>query len=231
METNKEIRNDELKTAMITLKLQNDKESEKYFIEELKNAYFLIPAEKTDSNDELTFMLLCDQEGNNYFQGYTDKDEYNKWFDKDNSTEFVLTFDEYANIIISSSEEVKGLVINPFNENIILDKEFLKYAFTMDKIYIDEVTDCPKEIKNIIKKVLQTEEKVEKAYLMNIKKKNIPGYLLIVDSNTKNKKKLHDNIGKAITSSIKEINLDIVSNDEDMFVGITEGKKPFYTKK
>ena len=132
METNKEIRNDELKTAMITLKLQNDKESEKYFIEELKNAYFLIPAEKTDSNDELTFMLLCDQEGNNYFQGYTDKDEYNKWFDKDNSTEFVLTFDEYANIIISSSEEVKGLVINPFNENIILDKEFLKYAFSSE---------------------------------------------------------------------------------------------------
>ena len=231
METNKEIRNDELKTTMITLKLQNDKESEKHFIEELKNAYFLIPAEKTDSNDELTFMLLCDQEGNNYFQGYTDKDEYNKWFDKDNSREFILTFDEYANIIISSSEEAKGLVINPFNENIILDKEFLKYAFTMDKIYIDEVTDCPKEIKNIIKKVLQTEEKVEKAYLMNIKKKNIPGYLLIVDSNTKNKKKLHDNIGKAITSSIKEINLDIVSNDEDMFVGITEGKKPFYIKK
>ena len=46
---------------------------------------------------------------------------------KDNSKEFVLTFDEYANIVISSSEEVKGLVINPFNENIILDKEFLKY--------------------------------------------------------------------------------------------------------
>lgn len=231
METNKEIRNDELKTSMITLKLQNDKESEKNFIEELKNAYFLIPAEKTDSNDELTFVLLCDQEGNNYFQGYTDKDEYDKWFDKDNSTEFVLTFDEYANIIISSSEEVKGLVINPFNENIILDKEFLQYAFTMDKIYIDEVTDCPKEIKNIIKKVLQSEEKVEKAYLMNIKKKNIPGYLLIVDSCTKNKKKLHDDIGKTITKSIKEINLDIVSNDEDMFIGITEGKKPFYIKK
>lgn len=231
METNKEIRNDELKTAMITLKLQNDKKSENYFIEELKNAYFLIPAEDNSNNEELTFMLLCDQEGNNYFQGYTDKDEYDKWFDKDNSKEFVLTFDEYANIVISSSEEVKGLVINPFNENIILDKEFLKYAFTMDKIYIDEITDCPKDIKDIIKKVLKEYDKVDKAYLMNIKKKNIPGYLLIVDSNTKNKKKLHDNIGKDITSKVKQLNLDIVSGEEEMFIGIIEGKKPFYTKK
>jgi len=231
MKTNKEIRNDELKTAMITLKLQNDKESENYFIEELKNAYFLVPSEDNNNNKELTFMLLCDQDNNNYFQAYTDKDEYDKWFDKDNSKEFVLKFDEYANIVISSSKEVKGLVINPFNENIILDKEFLKYAFTMDKIYIDEVTDCPKEIKNIIKKTLKEYDQVEKAYLMNIKKKNIPGYLLIIDSKTKNKKKLHNSIGTSITNNIKELNLDIVSKDEDMFIGITEGKKPFYTKK
>ena len=39
VEKNNDIRNDELKIAMITLKLQDDKASEDIFVEELKKAY------------------------------------------------------------------------------------------------------------------------------------------------------------------------------------------------
>ena len=231
METNKEIRNDELKTAMITLKLQDDKESEDIFVEELRKAYFLIPAVDDGKNDELTFMLLEDQYQNNYFQGYTDMDEYNKWSDAEKSKHFVLTFDEYANIVINSEEEVKGLVINPFTENIILNKEFLTKVFHIDKIYIDEISDCPKDVKSKIKKILKEKDKVNSAYLMNMKKDNIPGYLLIIDTKVRDKKKLIVEIGEEIPKYFEEINIDIIPSTDDVAKEVIQGKKAFYTLK
>jgi len=231
MKANEEIRNDELKVAMITLKLQDDKESEEYFTSELKKAYFLIPAYNDNKSNEFTFMLLCDQNDNNYFQAYTDKDEYNKWPSSEEATNFVLTFDELAHIIINSEDDIKGLTINPFSENIILNKDYLKDVFNLGKIFIDELSSCPTKIKNVIKKILKVKNTINKAYLMNIKKNNIPGYLLIIDSSTKDKSKLFEEIGKSIVDNIKDINIDIISSKDDLAKDIIKNKKELYKKK
>jgi len=230
METNNEIRNDELKIAMITYKLQNDKESEDYFIEKLKKSYFLIPAVDDDNQIELNCMLLCDQNNNEYFQAYTDKEEYNKWDSVNESKYFILIFDELANIVISSDEEVKGLVINPFSDNITLDKKILKEIFAMDKVLISEEECFPKIIQNKIKKILKKYEKIKKAYLFNIKKNESFGYLLVIDSNSKDKNKLHDQVGKEIIDNIDNINIDIISYNEDLAREITKYKKAFFEK-
>lgn len=231
MEANKEIRNDELKTAMITLKLQDDKESEDLFIEELRNAFFIIPAVDDGKNDELTLMLLNDQNQDHYFQAYTDIDEYNKWTPEDKSKYFILRFDEYANIVISSDDEVKGLVINPFTENVILDKTFLTKIFKMGKIFIEEEKECSKEIKDIVNNVIKKEDKVLKAYLFNIEKDNIPGYLLIIENKVRDKKKLFDNIGMEILKQVEQLNIDIIDAKDDLAVEIIKNRKAIYVKK
>ncbi|MBQ7104586.1 MAG: enhanced serine sensitivity protein SseB C-terminal domain-containing protein [Bacilli bacterium] len=231
MDANKEIRNDELKTAMITLKLQDDKESENYFIEELRKAFFIVPAVDDGKSDELTLMLLSDQNNNNYFQAYTDLDEYNKWSKEEKAKYFILRFDEYANIVISSDEEVKGLVINPFTENIIVDKDFLNRTFKMGKIFIDEEKECSKEVKSIIKKVLKQEDKVLKGYLFNIEKDNIPGYLLVLETKAKDKKKLFDEVGTEILKHVEQINIDIIDSKDNAVKEILKNKKEIYVKK
>lgn len=231
MESNKEIRNDELKMSMITYKLQDDKESEDYFIGELRKAYLLIPALDDDNDNELTFMLLCNQNNDNYFQAYTDLDAYNKWDISNESRYFILTFDELANIVISSEEEVKGLVINPFNENIILNKEAITNIFTMDKTSINFETTTPIKIKNKIKKILGTKKEIKKAYLFNMKKSNIPGYLLVINSTKKDIKELSDKIGREILESVDQINIDIISSNDKIIKDIISKQKPFYEKK
>ncbi len=231
METNKEVRNDELKTAMITLNLQDDKQSEDEFINELRKAYLLVPAINEQKKDNMmVFMLLTNQTGDHYFQCYTDMDEYNKWGDAQESQSFVLTFDEFANIILSCEDDIKGLVINPFTENIVLNISALTNIFRMGKVYIDEVSSCPKKIRDKIEKILKKKELVDHAYLMNMKNDNVPGYLLIIDSKVQNKKKLLSEIGNEIKKSFDEINIDILSSTDEIAKDVIKGKKPFYNK-
>ena len=230
MKVNQEIRNDELKIAMISFKLQDVQASENEFLEKLRMAFFLVPIVDDKKRDEFTFMLLEDQDNNNYFQGYTDIDEYNKWIDSNNSKHLVLTFDEYANIIINSGEEVKGLVLNPFGENIILDKNILNTIFNMDKVFIDEIGDVPTNVKKKIKKIVKENDKINEAYLMNMKKSNIPGYLLIINTKVRNKKKLFSQIGEEIKKNFDEINIDIMPTSDNIAHDVIKGKEPFYKK-
>ena len=230
METNKEIRNDELKVAMITLKLQEDKESEDYFKEQLKNAYFLVPAVDDGNDEQLNFMLLSDQNNNNYFHVYTDLDEYEKWPSNKESKYFILTFDELARIVITSDDEINGLSINPFSENIILNKDYLNEIYATGKIFISDKNTCPKKTKDNIIKVLKENKTVNKAYLFDIQKNNIPGYLLIIDSSSKDKNKLHAKIGESIVDSIPKLNIDIISSTDKIAKEIIKDTKEIYKK-
>ena len=230
METNKEVRNDELKVAMITLNLQNDKESEDEFIKLLKSSILIIPAVDDDKKDEFTFMLLANQNQDHYFQCYTDIDEYNKWSDAKESREFFLSFDELANIVVSSDSEIKGLVINPFSENIVLNREAVKNIFSNDKVFIEEKKECPKEIKRKMKRILEKKEAVNCAYILCIVKNNISGYLLIIDTKAKNKEKLFNEIREEINNNIEKINLDIITTKYDIAKELIKDMKPFYEK-
>lgn len=230
MEANKEVRNDELKVAMITLNLQDDKESEEAFIKLLKSSILIIPAVDDDKKDEFTFMLLANQDQDHYFQCYTDMDEYNKWNDAKESREFFLSFDELANIVVSSDSEIKGLVINPFSENIVLNREAVKDIFSNDKVFIDGKKECPKEIKRKMKRVLEKKKSINCAYILCIIKNNIPGYLLIIDVKTKDIEKLFNEIREEINNSIDEINLDIMTTKYDIAEELIKDMKPFYEK-
>lgn len=230
MEANKEVRNDELKIAMITLNLQNDKESEDEFIKLLKSSILIIPAVNDDKKDEFTFMLLANQDQDHYFQCYTDMDEYNKWSDAKESREFFLSFDELANIVVSSDSEIKGLVINPFSENIVLNREAVKNIFSNDKVFIDDKKECPKEIKRKMKRVLENKKIINCAYILSIAKDNIPGYLLIIDVKAKDIEKLFNEIREEVNNSIDEINLDIMTTKYDIAEELIKDMKPFYEK-
>ena len=101
----------------------------------------------------------------------------------------------------------------------------------MGKIFIEEEKECSKEIKDIVNNVIKKEDKVLKAYLFNIEKDNIPGYLLIIENKVRDKKKLFDNIGMEILKQVEQLNIDIIDAKDDLAVEIIKNRKAIYVKK
>ncbi len=224
------IHNVELKKAISAFKKNNDNCSKSQLITTLKEAYFLIPALKESKNNQLEFMLLTNGKGNLCFQAYTDQEEYDKFPENGKSQSFVLTFEEFANIVLTSNEGFYGLVINPFGESILLDKESLAQIFLQDKVIVSKSQYIPIEILDLVSDVLSTYHEIKKAYLVNIEKGNQAGYLLVIDSYLEDETTLFQNIGKEITTNLKDIALDINSFKDENMQRIVNDKRAVYEK-
>jgi len=224
------IHNDELKKAISAFKINDDDQNKNHLILTLREAYFLVPALKESKNNQLEFMLLTNERGHLCFQAYTDQDEYDKFPENDKSQSFVLTFEEFANIVITSNDQFYGLVVNPFGESIVLDKKSLEQIFLQDKVVVSKSQYIPIEILDLVGDVLSTHIEIKKAYLVNIAKGDQTGYLLVIDSYLDDETMLFQSVGEEITTSLKDIALDITSFKDKNMQRIVKDKRAIYEK-
>ena len=109
METNKEIRNDELKTSMITLKLQNDKESKKMAY--LLSKHFKLDDLRNLTNDEINFLPEMNEiefDGLNDTINYTNMESNNDPGDEllvYKLDDFVLGIEQCSDYILNQLKE------------------------------------------------------------------------------------------------------------------------------
>ena len=220
--------NDELKVDLMKIKIDANPETEESFKNNLLKATFIVPVVKTEKKDEVDIVLLSNPEGENFFQAYTDIDAYEKWSDYKDYELFTISFDQYANELINGDENLKGLVINPFTENVPLEREYIRYVFNSNKVSVEVITDYPKEELKVIKKVLKEVEEVKSAYLLKMYKANIPGYLLVIDTGKKNNKRIFDKIGNKVINNIEHINLEIFDINDEKVKPMIDSIKPIY---
>ena len=220
--------NDELKVDLMKIKIDANPETEESFKNNLLKATFIVPVVKTEKKDEVDIVLLSNPEGENFFQAYTDIDAYEKWSDYKDYELFTISFDQYANALINGDENLKGLVINPFTENVPLEREYIRYVFNSNKVSVEVITDYPKEELKVIKKVLKEVEEVKSAYLLKMYKANIPGYLLVIDTGKKNNKRIFDKIGNKVINNIEHINLEIYDINDEKVKPMIDSIKPIY---
>ncbi|MBR4262355.1 MAG: enhanced serine sensitivity protein SseB C-terminal domain-containing protein [Bacilli bacterium] len=220
--------NDELKVDLMKIKIDANPETEESFKNNLLKATFIVPVVKTEKKDEVDIVLLSNPEGENFFQAYTDIDAYEKWSDYKDYELFTISFDQYANALINGDENLKGLVINPFTENVPLEREYIRYVFNSNKVSVEVITDYPKEELKVIKKVLKEVEEVKSAYLLKMYKANIPGYLLVIDTGKKNNKRIFDKIGNKVINNIEHINLEIFDINDEKVKPMIDSIKPIY---
>lgn len=165
IDVNKPLENPVLKELF--QKLKNAKEDDEFakvlnnLAEEIAmNAYFLSvvnlseePEEQSDGsfmlkeNTEISFPMLTNQEDQAFYPIFIDWEELNKWEDlkKENLKTAIFNFDDYLSMVFGN-ENNHGIVINPFSDNFLLDKETLKIWKAIKEARIKEAQKS--EIKN-----------------------------------------------------------------------------------
>ena len=229
---NENVSNDKLKISLFNIKLQDDEDTVEEFKTSLLSSVLLVPVEITDKTDEYNLVLLNNPDGDSFFQAYTDEEAYELWVDKDKYQTVYFSFDEYANFLLNN-EEVTGLVLNPFSENVSLSRDYVHEIYISDKISIETMEETPKDLADDFSKILKDLKDVNKAFLLKMTKHGIEGYLLVVDVSKvskKNRKNIFEKIGKRAIKDIEKLNLEITDTDDEDVKPIIKDLSPFYKR-
>lgn len=69
---------------------------------------------------------LTAPDGAKFQPAFTDWQELEKWEDMKKPKTLLLTFDDYAALVLKNPE-IQGIVVNPFSENMIIDRRILEH--------------------------------------------------------------------------------------------------------
>ena len=130
---NEPIRNPALKQAMEGLhKGQHTREEQMITLQLLMQAQLLAPVSVTQGRGDaqVHFQLLSTQDDRTFFPAFTDQEELKKCFDRPEQQTLVLTFSDYARMILKD-KSAQGLVVNPLGYSLTLEQPLVEY---LDKL-------------------------------------------------------------------------------------------------
>ena len=129
------IKNPELVAAMADFKQNQNKQTEAAMLEALKNASFIAPISLRTNLDEVTpdengnrqveasLLAVSNKAGTKLFPAFTDWLEFLKWKDDADAETTVITFEQYSDLLLRKNNGIKGIVINPAEANIVVQRE------------------------------------------------------------------------------------------------------------
>ena len=144
MEFNKPVSNPMLVGCLELLKAEDSTEHRQMFVNELQSAKLLAPAliepapeEDAEGNlklipgSKIQFLMLSTQDGKQFFMGFTDDMEYQKWAEHNKPLPtFALQFDDYVGMMLNKDAQgnpcpALGFVINPYGANLVVPREMI----------------------------------------------------------------------------------------------------------
>ncbi len=248
MDINKPITNPDLVNVIKGIK-QGSKEEE-LFWEEIFKAKFLCPIKmeigKTTQKDKhqivlgegtsIALLSIDNERSEHFLMAFTDWDELKKWKQNPNQQTLILSYEDYQGIITKNDSVYQGMVINPFGENIVLDRQMLnntrKNEHIIQKgesVMIGIPKEYPTDMVNKLKEYFGKMQNVEKAYLLWMVRGKESSYLLVLDSKI-SPQQLFPLIGHICQPFLKGKLLDMVLANSGLGKGAIEGQTPFFTK-
>lgn len=190
--------------------------------------------------------LLTAPDGTRFYPAFTDKTELGKWEDMENPKTVLLALEDYVALAVRS-EETAGIVINPFSENLMLDRKMLEHLQRRKELLVtgktketltaettmslSDITEFPAELAKAIHKVAEEEPGVEQAWLRLMNKGGQISYLLIVDiSLPGNLETIFDKIAESSKPHLHGMLIHIISYQSEFGKKATENVVSFYKK-
>lgn len=252
------ITNPALVQAMDAMKQERNQKTEVTFVNHVKAARFLVPANiqteqqaQADENGnvqlveqpKISFVLFNNAEGQKYFPLFTDIAELRKWQESNNHQLAALSYKDLCEFLKRNPENnIAGAVINPFGQNIMIPAESLHRIMNTEaiapgtQIQIGTLKEEPTELLDALRPYLATKPEINKAYLRVMKRedKPNPNFLLVVDTDVSGGdtavKALFDGIAEAAKPHLRNVELAIVPTANKFGAAALRDAVPFYEK-
>lgn len=199
-----------------------------------------------DQDTKMQLPLLTAPDGSKYYPAFTDWQELNKWHEILEPKTLLLTLEDYVALVLRN-KDTKGIVINPFGENMMVDRPLLEHlkqkkemllqgktTLSIDKdekISLAEAAEFPTEMVNKITAELKEEACVEKAWLRLMKRKEEISYLFVADiALPGNREAVFDRVANAARPFLKGMQINMVTCQQEFGKNAVEGVEPFYQK-
>ncbi|MBO5340271.1 MAG: SseB family protein [Oscillospiraceae bacterium] len=107
---------------------EHSREAQMVTLQLLLKAQLLAPVSVTHEKGDaqIHFQLLSTQDDRAFFPAFTDLAELHKCFDRADQQTLVLTFSDYARMILKD-KSAQGLVINPLGNSLTLEPPLVEY--------------------------------------------------------------------------------------------------------
>lgn len=188
--------------------------------------------------------MLSSQDGKSFYPVFTDHEELAKWQQMEKPKTLILTFDDYASMVLKN-EQAAGIVVNPFSNNLVLDRRMIEHLKTQKdlrtkgvaqhtitkdtKVMLGEPKEYPTAMVEAIKACLQSEPQVRRAWLRLMLRDGLQSFLVIVD-HTGEKDVIFPRIANAARPHLKNMYLDMVAWQEGFGQSAVQNVEPFYQK-
>lgn len=252
-----------LKIALDTYQENAHKNNLATLSSHIVNGKLLAPATKNrksvnEDGDEIingkySLIKLTDEYKQQYFPLFTDKSEVDKWNTTMNKEIIIQDFDDLVTQLCESTLDVKGITINPFSQNLILDSKQLKDIIDY-KLFLDEeerkkrnqnlsinfleekharvkaYKSEPKQLQDIINNYVLYSKYVRKAYLAQIFTDLATSNFLVLDL-AKDNEEVIDDIKRVTKPYLKGEPLTIATIKHPLGSEVTTFVEPFYISK
>ncbi len=241
----KQFKNKEMKEALSALRQNENEVTIERMNTCLISGQLIAPAQwdkppVENENGQMVFepdtkfqlLVIADDQGNYYFPMFTSMEELRKW-DKNNETEsLVMTFEQYLPFIEMSKNDVFGIVLNAYSENVpiscqyILDlnadrlKNLTEHQVTSDELFdLRDPVGKVDDLRQSLIGVGQHYSEIKAIYLKERLVKNQPSHWFIVVDMVPENPKLFQILGESARPYAKGKGIEF------LFASTPEGKK------
>ncbi len=181
-----------------------------------------------------------------FYLAFTDWEELAKWRSAQGQRVLILTFDDYARLVLDGKIAAGGFIINPYSGNVVFGKAMIETVrrekagltnrgaekMVMKKgttVFLGEPDEYPEALIRSLSSFLETQGGVEAAYLQSMEKDGVSSYLVAVDFQG-DQKALFDGISGVAAGLLSDMALNLTSCDTEFWRDTAEGLEPFYQK-
>jgi len=215
-------------------------------VREAEKARFITPVDLSPRTEEASFSLHMLQEaesGRSFYIAFTDWGELRKWRGEAGQKVLVLTFDDYARLVLDGRLDSGGFIVNPFGGNVVFDRAMIeavrqgRLGWNPEKVVMEKgTTVClgepevyPSALADAISGYLGTQPGVAAAYLRQMERDGQASYLVAVDFQG-DPSALFSGISGAARDFLGDMPLNLTQCDSALWRDTAEGLKPFYRR-